>query len=217
MKNYTKIIFTVILSTLLIVSSGCTHFKTVEETSIEETPIETTIDEEVNVDEDVIDEEIVGEEVVEEDNVVDTEEDVLEKDNEVEYLLQINNPDYTYSPYPIILSDYDREQLAHLVMGEFSVGGFVGCALIAQSVRDAMVKFGYTSIDEVILKMQYDGWYSGKPSDFAYEAIDFIFTEGNAAVQHRILVMYASNIIYSSWHEAQEFVVQYQTVRFFDY
>ncbi len=133
------------------------------------------------------------------------------------YLLPIDNPDYAYTSYPIILSDYDRERLAHLVMGEFGTGGFIGCALIAQSVRDAMVKFGYKSVDEVIVKMRYSGWYAGQPSDFVYEAIDYIFTQGNAAVQHEILVMYASHILYSSWHEAQEFVVQYQTVRFFDY
>ena len=134
-----------------------------------------------------------------------------------EYLLSIDNPDYTYTTYPMTLSDYDREQLAHMVYGEFGTGGFIGCALIAQCVRDAMVKFGYTSIDEVIDKMQYSGWNYDKPSDFVYDAIDYIFEQGKAAVQHEILVMYATQHVYSGWHEAQEFVIEYEYVRFFDY
>ena len=136
---------------------------------------------------------------------------------EPEYLLEIDNPDESYSPEPMTISDYDREQLAHLIMGEFGSGGFTGCALIAQCVRDAMVKFEYESVDEVIRKMRYNGWYSGRPFDCVYEAIDYIFDQGGSAVQHEILVMYASNIIYSSWHEQQEFVVEYEYVRFFDY
>lgn len=136
---------------------------------------------------------------------------------QTQFLLTINNPDSSYSPYPIYLSDYDRETLAHLVMGEFGTGGFTGCALIAQCVRDAMVRFGYGSVNEVIAGMNYVGWYSGQPSSHVYEAISYIFDQGNAAVQHEILVMYAANIMYSGWHESQQFVVQYSNVRFFDY
>lgn len=194
----------------MYVGSGLDNITNIENTT-EAMTTETTIVEEATLPEveETIEEETVVEETIEEETVVE--------EVEPEYLLTIDNPDYTYNPYPIILSDYDREQLAHLVMGEFGTGGFAGCALIAQSVRDAMVKFGYSSVDEVIREMQYSGWYSGKPSDFVYEAIDYVFTQGNAAVQHQILVMYATHIMYSSWHESQEFVVQYETVKFFDY
>lgn len=136
---------------------------------------------------------------------------------QTQFLLTINAPDSLYSSYPIYLSDYDRETLAHLVMGEFGTGGFTGCALIAQCVRDAMVRFGYGSVNEVIAGMNYVGWYSGQPSSHVYEAISYIFDQGNAAVQHEVLVMYAANIMYSGWHESQQFVVQYGNVRFFDY
>lgn len=187
-----------------------TTLETSTEETVEETIVEETVEEEAT-------EGTTIETIIEETTVEETIEEETVEEVEPTFLLQIDNPDYTYTSYPIILSDYDREQLAHLVMGEFGTGGFVGCALIAQSVRDAMVKFGYTSIDEVIVEMQYSGWYSGQPSDFVYEAIDYIFTEGKAAVQHEILVMYATKLVYSSWHEAQEFVVEYQYVRFFDY
>lgn len=194
---------------IMLVGSGLDNVTNIENTT-EAMTTEATIVEETTLPE--------VEETVEETVVEETiEEETVVEEVEPKYLLTIDNPDYTYKPYPIILSDYDREQLAHLVMGEFGTGGFTGCALIAQSVRDAMVKFGYSSIDEVIREMQYSGWYSGKPSDFVYEAIDYIFTQGNAAVQHQILVMYATHIMYSSWHESQEFVVQYETVKFFDY
>lgn len=146
-------------------------------------------------------------EKVEETTVEEAEQ---EDTYEEEYLLDIDNPDDNYIPAKINLTDGEVEELARIVEGEFGGGGFIGCALIAQSIRDAMVTFGYSAM-EIRENMQYYG-YSTPESIGAYEAIKWIF-DGHAVVQHRILVMNNSP---GGWHGTQNFVVYYQGVWFYD-
>ena len=146
-------------------------------------------------------------EKVEETTVEDTEQ---EDTYEEEYLLDIDNPDDSYIPAKINLTDEEVEELARIVEGEFGGGGFIGCALIAQSIRDAMVTFGYSAM-EIRENMQYYG-YANPQSFGVYEAIKWIF-DGHAVVQHRILVMNNSP---GGWHGTQNFVVYYQGVWFYD-
>ena len=124
--------------------------------------------------------------------------------------MDIDNPDDSYIPAKINLTDEEVEELARIVEGEFGGGGFIGCALIAQSIRDAMVTFGYSAM-EIRENMQYYG-YSTPESMGVYEAIKWIF-DGHAVVQHRILVMNNSP---GGWHGTQNFVVYYQGVWFYD-
>ena len=146
-------------------------------------------------------------EKVEETTVEETEQ---EDTYEEEYLLDIDNPDDSYIPAKINLTDEEVEELARIVEGEFGGGGFIGCALIAQSIRDAMVTFGYSAM-EIRENMQYYG-YANPQSFGVYEAIKWIF-DGHAVVQHRILVMNNSP---GGWHGTQIFVVYYQGVWFYD-
>ena len=146
-------------------------------------------------------------EKVEETTVEKTEQ---EDTYEEEYLLDIDNPDDSYIPAKINLTDEEVEELARIVEGEFGGGGFIGCALIAQSIRDAMVTFGYSAM-EIRENMQYYG-YANPESMGVYEAIKWIF-DGHAVVQHRILVMNNSP---GGWHATQNFVVYYQGVWFYD-
>ncbi|MDO4749120.1 MAG: hypothetical protein Q4A12_08105 [Eubacteriales bacterium] len=133
------------------------------------------------------------------------------------YLLSIDNPDPNYTSYSITLSDADRDLAERIVMGEAGGTGFTGMALVAQALRDAFVKGGYSDIATVIKSHGYYGSTSIKPSQSCKDAVAFIFDQGGAAVQHRILVFYASNYCSSSWHESQEFVCQYGYVRYFDF
>ena len=138
-------------------------------------------------------------------------EEVAETEpKEVKYLLDIDNPDPNYTPQSFSLSDSERYQIACVVMGEFGGGGFTGCALIAQSIRDAMAEYG-DSASSVTSSMGYYG-YNGSPNSSSYEAVDWIF-DGNAAVQHRILYMNNSP---GGWHGTQQYILDYQGVWFFD-
>ena len=133
------------------------------------------------------------------------------------YLLSIDNPDPNYQPYAVQLSDADRDLAERLLMGEAGSMGYIGMAIVAQCMRDACVMRGSSDIAGLIRDFRYDGSTSMKPSQTCKDVISYIFDQGGAAVQHRTLVFYASGVCSSSWHESQNFICQYGSVRFFDY
>ena len=133
------------------------------------------------------------------------------------YLLAIDNPDPNYQPYAIHLSDADRDLAERLLMGEAGSMGYTGMAIVAQCMRDAFVMGGYSDIESLRTNFGYSGSISIKPSQTCKDVINYIFDQGGAAVQHRTLVFYSTAHCSSSWHEAQEFVCQYGSVRFFNY
>lgn len=129
------------------------------------------------------------------------------------YLVQISNPDSSYSPKSVSMSDYDRAKLERLVMGEAGSMGYNGCALVAQSIRDAMNRSHTTSIDTIISEYQYYGSTQMQPNSTVKNAVSYIFDQNGSAVQHRILCFYTGS---SNWHETQRFIVGCGNVRFFD-
>ena len=128
-------------------------------------------------------------------------------------LISIANPDSSYNPSSITLSDYDRAKLERLVMGEAGSMGYEGCALVAQAIRDAMNLSNTSSIDEIISSYGYYGSTSIEPNADVKAAVSYIFDENGSAVQHRVLCFYIGS---SAWHETQNFVVELDGVRFFD-
>lgn len=133
------------------------------------------------------------------------------------YLLDISNPDPNYQSYAIHLSDADRDLAERIVMGEAGSMGYTGMAIVAQCLRDAFVMGGHSDIATVISKYGYYGSTSITPSKTCKDVVNYIFDQGGAAVQHRTLVFYSTAYCTSSWHESQDFVCQYGTVRFFDF
>ncbi|MBQ1829942.1 MAG: hypothetical protein II116_02675 [Ruminococcus sp.] len=132
------------------------------------------------------------------------------------YLVAIDNPDYTYSCYHISLTDEDRDLLERLCYGEFGSGGFIGAAMIAQCVKDAMCFDGYSTVEDVIKYCRYDGSTTSGTSDECVQAVRYIFDDDGSAVQHRMLYMYNPYMVKSAFHESQNFILSYQGVRFFD-
>lgn len=132
------------------------------------------------------------------------------------YLVAIDNPDTTYECGQVTLCDADRDLLERLCMGEFGSGGFVGVALIAQAVKDAMCFDGYTSVQSVIDDCHYTGRTDIGTNEACKQAVRYIFDENHDAVQHRIMYMYNPNLVQSAFHESQNYILTYQDVRFFD-
>ncbi len=132
------------------------------------------------------------------------------------YLMDIDNPDPNYVGYAIALSDSDRDKVERVVMREMGYCGYTGMALVAQCIRDAFVRSGFTSADDVINTYGYQGSLSLDPSSTCKEVVSYIFDQGGSAVQHRLICYYATNYCTSEWHESQNFVVQYEYSRFFD-
>lgn len=129
------------------------------------------------------------------------------------YLISISNPDISYSPRSVTMSSYDRAKLERLVMGEAGTMGYNGCALVAQSIRDAMNRSNTSSIDQIISQYKYYGSTATEPNQTVKDAVSYIFDQNGSAVQHRVLCFYTG---YSPWHETQTFIVGCGNVRFFD-
>ena len=134
-----------------------------------------------------------------------------------DYLLDIDNPDYGYVGYSVSLNDEDRDMTERILMGEAGGEGYIGMALVAQCIRDTYVNGNYSSIAQLLKQNGYYGSTSMAGSETAKEVVNYIFDQGGSAVQHNIRIFYATNMCSSSWHEAQDFVVQYNYVRFFNY
>lgn len=132
------------------------------------------------------------------------------------YLVAIDNPDTTYKCGQVTLSDGDRDLLERLCMGEFGSGGFVGAALIAQAVKNAMCFDGYTSVQAVIEDCHYTGRTDIGTNEACKQAVRYIFDENHDAVQHRIMYMYNPLLVESAFHESQNYILTYEDVRFFD-
>lgn len=132
------------------------------------------------------------------------------------YLLGIENPDYDYVSYSISLTDEDRDILERLVMGEAGDQGYIGCALVAQAIRDTMIADGVPTVEQVRTGYGYYGSLSRTPNSDVKRAVEFIFDQGGAAVQHKLMYFYETSLCSSAWHETQDYVVTYNTTRFFD-
>lgn len=132
------------------------------------------------------------------------------------FLLAIDNPNPNYSGYSVSLTDYDRYVLERLVMGEAGNQGFIGAALVAQSIRDRMVYDGYGSVEAVRTGCGYYGSLDFEPNSDVLSAVSYIFDQGGSAVQHMVRYFYAYEYYTSSWHESMNYVVTYGGHRFFD-
>ncbi len=132
------------------------------------------------------------------------------------YLVAIDNPDKTYECAKVTLTDEDRDLLERLCYGEFGSGGFIGAALIAQSVKDAMCFDGYPTVESVIINCHYTGSTDAGTTAVCKQAVSYIFDENHDAVQHRLMYMYNPNLVSSAFHESQNYILTYQEVRFFD-
>lgn len=132
------------------------------------------------------------------------------------YIVAIDYPDKTYRTFHIELTEEDRDILERLCMGEFGTGGFIGAALIAQCVKDAMCFDGYKTVEEVRVNCKYDASLDTPPSQEVKNAVSYIFDYDQAAVQHRIMYMYNPYLVQSSFHESQNYILTYGEIRFFD-
>jgi len=128
------------------------------------------------------------------------------------FLIEIKNPDRHYVGRPLKVKD--RQYLEGLVMGEFGTD-YIGAVLVAQCIRDSMVKSGTNSAAVIKRIYGYTAPVHKEVSQNVKRAVAFVFDEGGSGVQHPIYYFYASNLVSGSWHETQKFVVQRHAARFF--
>lgn len=134
-------------------------------------------------------------------------------------LLDIQNPDPSYTGTAIRVTGADRDILERLVMGEAGNQGFEGAALVAQCIRDMYLAGGFSSVDAVRRNCGYSGSLKRTPNQDVLDAVSFIFDEGGYAVKHRIFYFYSpanTSNGYSKFHESQNNIINYKDHKFFD-
>lgn len=131
-------------------------------------------------------------------------------------LLDIEEPDSSYSSYPVTILGEDRDILERLVMGEAGGQGFEGAALVAQCIRDMYILGNFDSIESVRTSCGYSGRLNNKPNQNVIDAVSYIFDDGGYAVKHRILYFYAPQYSKGKFHNTQNNIIDYGGHRFFD-
>lgn len=118
----------------------------------------------------------------------------------------------------IKLSDSDRDLLERLLTGEFG-NSYVGACLVAQSIKNAIVNDGYSSIKQLINGMGYVGRTDIGKTQNAINAVKFIFDEDGLAVKHRLFYMCTEDYYNNNpnnFHSTQNQILQFENVKFFD-
>ena len=122
------------------------------------------------------------------------------------------DPDYHGSA--ISITGQNRAMLEALVQNEAGNQGYIGAALVAQSIHDNMIRLD--CYDVATLKASlYDGALSGTPNDDVKNAVSYIFDQGGMAVQHNVFYYYNPQICTSTWHESLTLIIEYEDHRFF--
>ena len=111
------------------------------------------------------------------------------------------------------LSDYERQVVECIVMGESKGEPYDGQIAVAQCILNACLKNDLTP-SEVRKKYRYSGW-DDNPSESVKNAVAEVFDNGVTITDEFILYFYAPKYCTSSWHETQKFVVQIGGHRFF--
>lgn len=124
--------------------------------------------------------------------------------------------DENYTGSVISITGQNRELLEGLVMNEAGNQGFVGAALVAQTIHDTMLLEDCYDVATIKQQYKYSGSMYGTPNDNVVRAVAFIFDKGGMAVQHRLVYYYNPAIVSSEFHESQKFVLEYKDHRFFD-
>ncbi len=120
----------------------------------------------------------------------------------------------------IKLSDYDRWFIECVVAGEAGGEPYDGQRAVAQCIYNAMLKDGLTP-QEVKINYQYAGWKEGlydtdrKAWQSVHDAVSAVFDYGDFVTDEPILYFYNPAIVYSSWHESQNYVMTIGGHKFF--
>ena len=112
-----------------------------------------------------------------------------------------------------IITDEERRYIEEVVTSETRGEDLKGSALVAQCIRNACEIDDLRPI-EAIKKFKY-----AEPAGFTTpsveKAVSLVFDDGTEFTEEPILYFYAPDIVYSSWHETQDLVLEYGCHRFF--
>ena len=213
----------IVALTVIIIMTGCIYEKqeVIISTEVIEQISEITIKENDNTIDIESDKEVDAqaiEPVLKCNSIIDdiespiNSEDILK--NEAEPLVEEEEIEIQIKTEPAFyLSEYERNVVECMVMGESGAEPYDGQLLVAQCIINACLKEGIQP-SEVRKKYGYAGWNSN-PSDSVKEAVSVVFDEGYELIDEFILYFYAPKLCKSNWHESQRFITEVGGHRFF--
>lgn len=111
------------------------------------------------------------------------------------------------------LTDAERWEVASVVTAEAQGEPYAGKVAVAQCILQASEDDGIRPT-EAVVKYKYTN-KRPEPSAEALEAVQAVFDFGHMATTEPIKYYYAPALVYSEWHETQDFVMVINGHRFF--
>ncbi len=111
------------------------------------------------------------------------------------------------------LTEGERDTIERVVMAESGAEPYEGQVLIAQCILNAAEKEGIRP-DEAVIEYQYTP-NRPEPSESVKKAVAAVFDDGEQVTAEPVLYFYAPAIVYSTFHESQNFVIEVGGHRFF--
>lgn len=113
--------------------------------------------------------------------------------------------------YPLTATE--RELICGVVMAEAGGQGVEGQMLVAQCIRNACEIDGIDPAT-AIERYQYAAPKS-EVTDDVKRAVSAVFDEGLGYTDEAIMYFYAPDVVYSAWHETQDYVLMHGDHKFF--
>lgn len=111
------------------------------------------------------------------------------------------------------LTDAERWEIASVITAEAVGEPYAGKVAVAQCILQACEDDGLRPF-EAIQKYKYTG-SRPEPCEEALEAVQDVFDFGHVATAEPIKYYYAPELLYSEWHESQNYVMTINGHRFF--
>ena len=123
-------------------------------------------------------------------------------------------PKPDYDDAVLELSDYERETVERIVMCEAGGEGERGQMMVAQCIREGMLRYDF-SIDEYIDTYKVMLTSYSNVTDEVRTSVSRVFDNGDRVTEERADLWYNPAITQSKWHEEQKYVTTIGSHRFF--
>jgi spore germination cell wall hydrolase CwlJ-like protein len=115
--------------------------------------------------------------------------------------------------YRYELTDAERWVVASVVTAEAGGEPFEGMMAVAQCILQASEDDGLRPTEAVVAYKYTE--HRPEPTEDALRAVSAVFDEGRVVTAQNIKYFYAPALVYSEWHESQDYVLTIEGHKFF--
>lgn len=112
------------------------------------------------------------------------------------------------------LTDEERDLIERVVMGESGGEEYIGQQAVAQCILNACELTGDRPA-AIIEGLRYTS-HRPEPSQSVKDAVSSVFDDGEKVIKETVVYFYAPELVYSGWHETQQYVCTIGCHKFFE-